>query len=150
MLQSTCENRIRAGRQEREGDERGGRQSGKSKFALTAREAELLALTCCKKGKKRKKKEREKKGREGKRELKVSLIFPTIIPPVLLLVAGLLFGKLKGPTPSRSRHHSLGTVLVLLTKDDAKSEWCEHRFTPFRIRSSGKSATDGEISKPSK
>lgn len=67
MLQSTCENRIRAGRQEREGGERGGRQSGKSKFALTAREAELLTLTCCKKGKKRKKKEREtrEKGEEG-------------------------------------------------------------------------------------
>lgn len=89
-------------------------------------------------------KEKEKRIGEGGRRLKVSLIFPTIIPSVLLLVARLLFGKLKGPTPSRSRHHSRGAVL--LTKDGAKGEWCEHRL--FRIRSSGKSATDGEISKP--
>lgn len=41
--------------------------------------------------------------------LKVSLIFPTITPPVFLLVARLLFAKLKGPTPSRSRHHPRGS-----------------------------------------
>lgn len=47
--------------------------------------------------------------------LKVSLIFPTITPPVFLLVARLLFAKLKGPTPSRSRHRPRGTVLLSLT-----------------------------------
>lgn len=52
--------------------------------------------------------------------LKVSLIFPTITPPVFLLVARLLFAKLKGPTPSRSRHHPRGAVLLPLARGGTK------------------------------
>jgi hypothetical protein len=41
-------------------------------------------------------------------------------------VARLLFGKLKGPTPSRTRHHPHGVVPVSLTRERVKCGRCKH------------------------
>lgn len=74
--------------------------------------------------------------------LKVSLIFPTITPPVFLLVARLLFAKLKGPTPSRSRHHPRGAALHPFAQGGIKGGWRASAFS----HPSSKNATDGETS----